>query len=203
MPDQILSQPSPKEQAFESILDPARAAALVRRWDLVGDPVDAMRREQRRQEFLARAAAGQRRREQHRLARQAEQQVAGRLRTRGYLVHPTTHKSPFDLWVQDQSGRAARVEVKISLYNQSSKGGRFQARIHNAVADLLIFIARNGRDWEFVIPMADISPRKNIAIWSACPADYAGRWAPYLDAWDNLDQAIQTGQAPAWQLALL
>lgn len=204
MPDTILAQPPNLEQEFAFISDPGRAAALVRRWDLAGDPIDKMRHEQRRSEMIARRLAlSEHRRQLVSLAREAEQAVATRLRAWGYAVHPTTHKCPFDLWVANPAGRAARVEVKISLYNQApaSRAGRFQASIHNE-ADLVVFIARNGRDWPFVIPMPAIAPRRNIALWSGCPADYTGQWAPYLEAWDHLHRAVEQGQAPAWQLPL-
>lgn len=223
MPDTILSQPPLLEQEFgvkvethaaqssaalgnlaSSLLDPARAAALVRRWDLAGDPIRRLAEQQRRSEMIARRMLrDEHRRELVSLAREAEQAVAAQLRAWGYLVHLTTHKCPFDLWVANEAGRAARVEVKISLYNQNqaARAGRFQASIHND-ADLVVFIARNGKDWPFVIPMPVIAPRRNIALWSECPADYTGQWAPYLEAWDHLHQAVEQGQARAWQLPL-
>jgi hypothetical protein len=208
MPDTILSQAPPIEQPFASLLDPDRAAEICRRWDLTGDPIARLHQQQRRDQFIARVIVDERRRQQTRLAREAEQSVAKRLQALGYQVHATPHKCPFDLWVNDGRG-AARVEVKLGLYHPSTHGGRFQAHIHNE-ADLVIFIARNpstslgmyGRDWPFVIPMPDIRPRRNIAIWSECPADYSGQWAAYLEAWQHLHQAVEQGQARAWQLSL-
>jgi len=147
------------------------------------------------------ALLGHRRRSQE-LARDAERIVARLIRQMGYQVHPTTHKCPFDLWVSDAHGRAIRVEVKISLYNNSPAGGRYQANIRqHHDADLLVFIARNGRDWPFIIPMADITPRRNIAIWSYCPGDYTGRWAGYLNAWPLLDQIMAGSQPADYQLS--
>lgn len=144
-----------------------------------------------------------RQREQQRLAREAEELVARHVRTLGYQAYPTTHKCPFDLWVADQQGRAIRVEVKISLYHESKAGGRYQADVRqHHEADLLVFITRNGRDWPFVIPMADIAPRRNVAIWSYCPADYTGQWARYLGAWEYLRRAIETIPPQPRQLSL-
>jgi hypothetical protein len=142
-------------------------------------------------------------RELQRLAREAEQIVAERVQELGYLAYPTTHKCPFDLWVEDYSKRAVRVEVKISLYHLSKRGGRYQADIRrHDQADLLVFIARNGQDWPFVIPMVDVAPRRHIAIWSYCPADYSGQWAIYLEAWDHLHRAIAAAEPQARQLSL-
>jgi len=107
--------------------------------------------------------------ELQRLAREAEQIVAERVETMGYQATLTTHKCPFDLWVCNHTGRAVRVEVKLSRYHPHKRGGRYQANIRHDQADLLVFIARNGQDWPFVIPMADIAPRRNIAIWASCP----------------------------------
>jgi hypothetical protein len=144
----------------------------------------------------------QRQWELQQLAREAEQLVAERIQTMGYETHPTTHKCPFDLWVVDDE-RAIRLEVKISLYHVSKKGGRYQADIrHHDQADLLVFIARNGQDWPFVIPMVDVAPRRHIAIWSYCPADYCGQWAIYLEAWDHLHRAIAGAEPQVRQLSL-
>ncbi len=146
-----------------------------------------------------------RQRQAQELSRQAENGVAKYLRGQGYQVSLTTHKTPFDLWVADGQGRAASVEVKISTYRESSKGGRYQATLSQAEliwADLVVFIARNGRDWPFIIPTAAIKPRRNIALWSYCPGDYAGQWSPYLNAWGNLEQALAQKPSQAWQLSL-
>lgn len=147
----------------------------------------------------------QRQRQAEELSRQAEKKTAKFLRAQGYQVNFTTRKAPFDLWVADDQGRSASVEVKISLLHQNKAGNRYQATISPAEiiwADLVIFIARNGQDWPYVIPMRAIKPRRNIAIWTACPADYRGQWARYLQAWHHLEQAIITSPPRAWQLSL-
>ena len=147
-----------------------------------------------------------RQREAQQLSREAEQVVDALVRQMGYRTQTTTHKCPFDLWVQDEAGRAVKVEVKISRYHQLKKGGgRYQCDVrHHDQADLLVFIARNGQDWPFVIPMSHIAPRRNIAIWSYHPEAYGGQWARYLKAWEHLHQAIEAAARCAcpWQLRL-
>jgi len=144
--------------------------------------------------------------EAQRLSREAEQIVDELVQGMGYQTNPTSHKCPFDLWVRDDVGRAVRLEIKISRYHQAKKGrsgGRYQADVrHHNQADLLIFIARNSQDWPFVIPMADIAPRRNIALWSYHPEDYTGQWAPYLQAWEYLHQAIEVAEPRSWQPSL-
>ena len=139
--------------------------------------------------------------EAQRLSREAEQIVDRLVRQMGYHTQTTTHKCPFDLWVQDDTGRAVRIEVKISRFHALKKGGgRYQCDVrHHDQADLLVFLARNGQDWPFVIPMTHIVPRRNIAIWSYHPEDYSGQWSPYLKAWEHLHQAIKAAPEYSWQ----
>lgn len=135
---------------------------------------------------------------------EGEKLVANWVRAMGYQVHRTVSPHPFDLWIVDSVGRAIRAEVKLSLYNPAKpRGGRFQAHVKNHAASLLIFIARNGRDWPFIIPMAAVAPRQNIAIWSYNPAKYGGQWAEYLKAWDYLHRAIEQAPPHPHQLTLL
>jgi len=157
--------------------------------------------------FLAGNLKSQLERERLRQATLAENEMACYLQGEfGYQVHLTTKQCPFDLWVADGQGRGARVEVKLSTCRLASRGRghRFQANIrrHKDAADVLIFIARNGRDWPFVIPMGQVGSRRNIAIWSACPGNYTGQWAPYLEAWDYLHQTISHSRPCQWQLGL-
>lgn len=154
--------------------------------------------------YLNGALKSNRQLEAQRLSREAEQRVDKLVRQMGYHTQPTTHKCPFDLWVQDEAGRAVRIEIKISKYYRLKKGGgRYQCDVrHHDQADLLVFIARNGQDWPFVIPMAHIAPRRNIAIWSYHPENYAGQWAPYLKAWQYLHRAIDTAKVRPWQPSL-
>lgn len=137
-----------------------------------------------------------------RLAHQAEGLVAEIARSMGFTTLVTNHTHPHDLEVIDSAGRAARVEVKIALPHPNQRKWRYQARLHHHNADVLVFIARNGKDWPFVIPMADICPRTNIAISSYCPGDYSGQWAAYLEAWDHLRQAVQAAQPNPYQMPL-
>ncbi len=98
----------------------------------------------------------QRQRELQALAEEAEWLVKKLAEKMGYLSNLTTYKCPFDLQIWDDAGRTIRVEVKISRWNEKSR--RFQANIRHDKADLLVFIARNGQDWHFVIPMKRITP---------------------------------------------
>lgn len=173
-------------------------------WGIVNDFNDCQRRaywywHHRRNGTLR----SQKQRQAQLLGRQAEIETARFLRQQGYQVNFTDHKAPFDLTVADGAGRAANVEVKISLFDQGQR--RYQAYISQDElfwADVLVFIARNGRDWPYVIPIERIRPRNHIAIWSPCPADYRGQWSPYCQAWRYLEQAIARAQPRTWQLSL-
>ena len=155
---------------------------------------DAFLRRQHWWRYEPGALKNNRQREAQRLSRRAEHWIATCVRELGYLVNLTPHKTAFDLWVENDEGRVAKVEVKASRYHPCRRGGRFQANIrHHHTADIVIFVVYDDDELEcrpFVIPMADIAPRGNIAIWSSCPADYTGQWAPYLDAWDHLHRAV-------------
>jgi hypothetical protein len=155
---------------------------------------DQFIKQQQWQPALSQAAV-----ERKRLGTEAEEKVTEYLRALGYQVNPTPDNCEFDLWVAGSAGRAIRVEVKISLYH----GRRYQANIHHDQADLVVFIARNGQDWPYVIPMTEIGQRHNIAIWSKCPGDYKGQWKDFLNAWDHLHQAITEAQPQSYQLSYL
>lgn len=135
------------------------------------------------------------------LAREAEQWVSRFIEQLGYRAAPTVANAPFDLWAWDDNGGAARIEVKISLYHPYQNYGRYQAAIRNHEHDVVVFIARNGRDWPFVIP-APLVPAKSLTIWSKCPAD-SKPYRPYLAAWDVLHHAIAISRPIGWQLPLL
>jgi hypothetical protein len=183
------------------IISPDRAAGLCRFWDLTSDPIDQFRHWQAASRFTPMTP----RHRLQRLAREAEKIVSGRIEALGYQVNPTPHKCTFDLWVTGRQGHAVRVEVKISLYGRNGRnipGGRYQASLHNE-ADLLIWIARNGQDWTYIIPMAVVGTRRNIAIPSACPGDYTGQWAAYLEAWEYLHRAVEIARPTTRQLSLL
>lgn len=127
------------------------------------------------------------------LAREAEGRVRDRIQAMGFQVSPTYHNRLFDLWVE-----GVRVEVKASGWYESPKGGRYQARIHHFNADVVVFDCVNGAHHYFVIPMADIKPHKNIAIWNYDPKSYLGRWAQYLEAWEYIAEAVQAA-CRMWQ----
>ena len=127
------------------------------------------------------------------MSKEASRVAAEMIESLGYQTLPAPrNKYLFSLWVYGtQTDRAARVGARISLFNQAIAGSRYQYDVrHHDKADIFLLIARNGQDWPFVIPAADIAPRRNIAVWSVCPDRYRGRWAEYLNAWDHLHQAI-------------
>lgn len=103
-------------------------------------------------------------------------------------VNDGNHK--FDLKVIRQ-GDALRVEVKGARLHkaQGRQGSRYQARIHNHSADIVLLYCQPPDDkppsW-FVIPMADVYPRKQITIWAENPRNHKGLWADYLENWEAL-----------------
>ncbi len=115
---------------------------------------------------------------------------------RGYRVSRTKANSPFDLWVE-----GVRVEAKAARWHECMQGGRYQAAIRNHQADLLIFDCINGAHHLHVIPMTAIGAVKSIAVWSYDPTRSKGRWAQFLDAWAELDKAIDAANF-VWQLPL-
>lgn len=156
--------------------------------------------------FLAGSLKSQLERERLRQSRQAEEKVADLIRDEfGYRVYPTTTNCPFDLWVADDQDRAARIEVKLSTAHENRGRIRFQAdirRSQSADVDLIVWLCRNGQDWHYVIPVADLRGRRNIAIWSECPGHYRGQWAHYLEAWDYLHQVVENTFRRVWQFSL-
>jgi len=160
--------------------------------------------QKRRDEFLLSYAMRQQQQQQAvTLADEAEHYVATIAKKMGYGVRLTPHTHPYDIEVIDSTGRVARVEVKISTIQPNGSGYRYQARIHHHRADLVVFIARNGSDWPYIIPMAAIKPRLNIAISSKCPGNYSGQWAGYLNAWHYLHTAVKNAPARPVQLGLV
>lgn len=201
MLDPILSHLPANQQAFVSDLDDPLY------WQMRRDNDDFLKRRQWWGRHFARGTLrSQRQRAALELAHEGEAAAARMIRALGYLAHPTTKNCAFDLWAADSQGHAARVEVKTSLYTLCSdprKGGRYEANIRqNKDTDLLIFLAKNGTWWPYIIPIAAIGQRHNIAIWSYCPGDYKGQWSIYLNAWQHLEQVIQNTHPRAWQLSL-
>jgi hypothetical protein len=82
-------------------------------------------------------------------------------------------------------------------------GGRYQATIRNREADVLLFVAVNGSDHHFIIPMDAIGQRTQIAITSYDVTAYGGQWASYLEAWDVLQEAVKAAPPRPIQLSLI
>lgn len=168
---------------------------LVTTWQ--PDPVDLMRREQKTREMLARVLAPKVADHRHELAREAEGLAAARLRSLGYAVELTGHQARYDLLVNG----CLRVEVKASNWRQQAgrRGGRYQANIHNS-ADLVLFLARGGRDTWFVMPLSVAG--RSITIRDYRADRTAGKYAPYLAAWGLVGWASALASGRARQLKL-
>lgn len=140
----------------------------------------------------------------HLLGRYGEQLVLDRLARLGYRARPTAYHCPHDLRIVAGS-RGIELEVKTALpyYSPSMRCWRYQGRIHNR-ADIFVLICLFEIDqpYYFVIPHAALDRRRNVTVTSRDPRDYAGRWAPYLEAWPYLDEALKTAP-PAYVQATL
>lgn len=110
-------------------------------------------------------------------AQVAERKVGYQLYRQGHQIELQSYHSSFDLLVDG----TIRVEVKASRWNDVRR--RYQANVRNS-ADFVVFCAVNGTFHFFVIPGKEIGSRQNIAIFSHDPAEYGGKWARFLDAWD-------------------
>lgn len=133
--------------------------------------------------------------------RHGERWVVQELRRRGYTVELISANSDYDLLVEGQ----ARVEVKsATLTNGSRDRGQrwqFSLRRHNLSLDeeLLFLLCYHDLDAPlatFIIPNhaldADLS---KIDITNPDPTAYAGKWAQYLDDWDQVARVVS--QLPA------
>lgn len=118
--------------------------------------------------------------DQYQFAQMAEHRVGYQLFKRGHQVALQGYRSPFDLLVDG----GIRVEVKAAHWDEHQH--RYQANVRND-ADFVVFCAVNGAFHFFVIPGKEIGSRRNIAVWSYEPAQYAGRWARFLGAWDLIE----------------
>lgn len=141
-----------------------------------------LRQGQRQREMIARYVTNQRQK-RYKLARIAQQRIIKHLERMGYEVHETTHNAPFDCWVG-----GCRVEIKAS--NWQEKANRYQGNIRHHKADILLFDAINGADHFFIIPMAEVKPRKTLEIYSYNVNNYQGQWSDYLESWVILDKAV-------------
>jgi hypothetical protein len=135
-----------------------------------------------------------------------KQQAAALIRAQGYRVMLGQRRRSY-LWFTDGE-RVAGVEVRRSTNRPGShrhQYNRYQVPIKgHGQTQLLVMLTQtaNGLLYPFLIPMVEIGPRQNIAIWSESPADYRGQWAPYLNDWSQLARALADGMtARDWGLA--
>lgn len=130
--------------------------------------------------------------DRRRLAREVEDAVADALKAKGFFVNRAATNAHFDLLVN-----GLRVEVKASRWS-----GRYEANLRDNDADALVFACKNGRLHFFVIPFDAVKGLTVIKVTKEDPADYIGRWSPYLEAWATIDDMVANG-INHWQLPLL
>ena len=126
------------------------------------------------------------------LAVAMEREVQNRLADLGYVVTGTSHKAHFDLLVC-----GVRVEVKASVWS----GARYGAALRDSDADVLVLGCLGADLRFFVIPFDQVRGLSYLKITSRDPANYKGRFAPFLGAWGVIEQAVQSG-VNAWQMSL-
>lgn len=158
--------------------------------------VQEMRQEQRKREMWLRYATTVAVNKRHAFAREVQAKARHRVsRLFGLDARPTTHKCPFDLWIE-----GVRVEVKGSHWQKNAQ--RYQADVRGYEADVILFDAINGTDHWFVIPINVFKPRRKIEVYSYHVESYAGQWAVFLEAWDVLEEIIKYTSEKAVQLSL-
>ncbi len=153
----------------------------------VEDPVDRLHRlaakESQRAKYLLQHANMRHEEDarRRRLAREAEDAVADRLKAKGFFVTRAAPNAHFDLLAN-----GLRIEVKASTWS----GRRYQANLRDNDADLLVFVCKNGRLHFFVMPFDQVKGLTVIKVTREEPADYLGRWSSYLEAWPIVDDLI-------------
>ncbi len=163
----------------------------------VEDPIDRFHRlaaqEAQRAKYLLQHANRPREEDaRRRLAREAEDAVADMLKAKGFFVTRASPNAHFDLLVN-----GLRVEVKASTWS-----GRYEANLRDNDADALVFACKNGRLHFFVMPFDVVAGLTVIKVTREDPADYLGRWSPYLEAWPLIDDLVAKS-INHWQLPLL
>lgn len=165
----------------------------------IEDPEDRLHRlaaeESKRSRYLLQSThkpPTRREDDRRRLAREAEDAVADTLKAKGFFVTRAATNAHFDLLVN-----GLRVEVKASRWS-----GRYEANLRDNDADALAFACKNGRLHFFVIPFDAVKGLTVIKVTKEDPADYAGRWSPYLEAWATIDDMVANG-VNHWQWPLL
>lgn len=149
---------------------------------LYANPIDRLRPELRRLQFIFRPRS-QRHARTHELAARVETLVAARLRWLGYTVEMTSHKCPYDALL---NGRI-RVEIKGARWD----GRRYGVRIHNHDTDFLVLFIVGKHPAFYVIPADELAGIRYLKITSQDPAAYRGRWARYREAWQSLTARLE------------
>lgn len=127
------------------------------------------------------------------LARRIESDVYQRLASLGYTVTRTKHTEHFDLLVQ-----GVRIEVKAATWD----GARYAAAMRGNRADVLVLACVDVCTRYFVIPFDLVAGLRYIKVTAHDVRDYAGRWTPFFEAWDLVDDLVASGincwQRPLW-----
>lgn len=99
-----------------------------------------------------------------------------------------------------KDGMHVLIEVKGARLKKSGRRGyRYRCTIsRKCCSDVLLFCCQIPRKiveiytlkenhvW-FVIPIAELWPRRHVSIWSPNPLQTAGQWKNYCEAWGLLD----------------
>ncbi len=131
--------------------------------------------------------------ENHVFGRWVEHCAAEIVSLRGWPVARTSHKARFDLWAG-----GARLEIKAGHWD----GQRYQAHMRpgQARACDLVLMACCGQGcivgW-FVVPAVEIGDLSALAITTANPGRYVGRWSTWYECWELVDHAAKQGVHPA------
>lgn len=132
--------------------------------------------------------------------RQAEALVADWLKAQGYQVETADPGEHHDLVLEG----VLQIEVKFSTWNEQVDRGRrryrYQWRIHPEQVGrfhMAICIARNGEDNYFFIPAKKLGSQKTVTIRTFDPAEYTGKWSPFLGAKELLEAALDAVRGEA------
>jgi hypothetical protein len=129
------------------------------------------------------------------LGEMGEEWTANKLRGMGHDTKRTGSSETYDVIV---NGRM-RVEVKSALLTTGNGGHRWQYSLRRNglpfTEDLLVLLCYPDMESDpihsFVITGSQVDEMlTKIDITHADPAMYTGRWAKYLDDWDNVERVL-------------
>lgn len=173
-----------------------KATQTQRDWDEKA-LIQELRQEQRNREMWLRwCAKHPEQADIYTFYRQVQDKAKTKIETMlGVKAIPQTYKSPYDFLV-------GNVTVEIKGTRWQKKAQRYQADVRHHIADIVLLDAVNGSDHWFIIPMADIAPRRKIEVYSYNVERYRGQWCGYLEAWFLLVEMVIKTPPRAAQLPL-